>query len=236
MSGSNTCFKVLESLEHSWQASTLSTNQTIGFDFGDCIGLDVPSLTDEDTMLTTTDISAPLRSAPCQPIPGTLLVLPPPEHLVPYSGPQSKVLSESFTDGSCHPNVALRGLLDCILHSTFLANQEVEPTLTDEYGIYVLSQLVNLPQCPPIDFNVPKRSLFTLFVDRPHYRCLMCHTHKSSLSRALGCVRSHLEHRPFRCMGCQSCNSINGWVLETFFPLFSYDEVLDTPSSGLPPC
>jgi hypothetical protein len=209
-SGANTCLKALQSLENYRLASTLGANRTIGFDFEDYSGLDVASISNEDTKFTIPDISAPFQSPPCPPGPRTLPVSPPAEHLVPYSGHQSKLLSEAFTEGSCHPNVALRSLLNCIQHSKFIANQEAEPTLTDDYSIYVLAQIVTLPQCPPIDFNAPKRSLFTLFVDKPHHRCLICNTHKSSLSRALGCVRSHLGHRPFWCMGCQSCNSIDG--------------------------
>jgi hypothetical protein len=181
MSGPNVYFKALQSLENYPLASTVAAN------------------------FTTTDLSARFEPAPFPPIPRTLPVVPPPAHLVPYSGHQSKVLSEAFAEGSCHPNVALRSLLDCILHSTFIANQEPEPTLTDEYSVYVLAQIVILPQCPPVDF-----SLFTLFVDKSHHCCLMCNTHKSSLSRALGCVRSHLGHRPFWCTGCQSCNPVNG--------------------------
>jgi hypothetical protein len=98
-------------------AKTQVANQAVEY----CTGLDVPSLTHEDTRLPFPDISGPTN----------LRTLPPPEHQVPYSGHQSKLLSEAFTESSCHPNPALRSLLDCILHSRFIANQEAEPTLTD---------------------------------------------------------------------------------------------------------
>ncbi|KIM30298.1 hypothetical protein M408DRAFT_296558 [Serendipita vermifera MAFF 305830] len=75
-----------------------------------------------------------------------------------------------------------------------------------------LEQITHLPQCPPIDFSNSKRSLFTLFVDEKLRCCLFCGSSKTTISRALGCVRSHLGHKPFRCTGCQSCNPVNGYA------------------------
>ena len=165
-----------------------------------------------------------IRCALCHCIPEAVPALSPPENIARH---QNSLISEAFTERSYHPSVALRVLLDCIKLSSFITDQVSEPCITDKYSISVLAQIIDLPQCPPIDFGTPKGSLYTMFIDKQSYRCLMCGSSKTSVARALGCVRSHLGHRPFRCSGCQSCNLHDGYVLETSFLLYFTKWVLD---------
>jgi hypothetical protein len=48
-----------------------------------------------------------------------------------------------------------------------------------------------------------------IFVDSVEKKCLLCGAPKTSMPRALGCVRSHLGLRPFTCpgpqKGCRKC-------------------------------
>jgi hypothetical protein len=154
------------------------------------------------------------RSTPHQPSLSPLSVRPPPGYHVPYLAPHDQRATQAFTESSNHPNVALRKLLDCILHSTFIHDQACEPRITDDYSKYVLRQISDLIGCPRIDFSMSKQSLFTLFVGKSGLRpcCLICDKSRESIPRTLGCVRSHLQHKPFRCEGCQSCNEKNGFV------------------------
>jgi hypothetical protein len=158
---------------------------------------------------TTVHWPTPPRQSP--PI---LLVRPPPNQLVPYSAPHDWRVTQAFTPGSSHPNVVRRRLLDCFLRSTWMHNQACEPRMTEDYSKYVLLQVINWDGCPPIDFSNSKQSLLTVFVGRSAGRpsCLFCDKPKDSIPRALSCVRAHLQLKPFRCEGCQSCNGENGYV------------------------
>lgn len=144
--------------------------------------------------------------------------LPPQADLTHYSMNQREFLVVAFTRNSCNSNAALRRLLDFVLTSAFILEQTHEPFLADKPSLHLLERIIHLPQCPPIDFRNSKRSLFTLFVERAPFvektlfRCLFCGLCKTSMPRALGCVRSHLGHKPFRCSGCQSCNPVDGSV------------------------
>lgn len=146
-----------------------------------------------------------------------LSVRPPPADLTRYPMKQRELLVKAFTKDSFHPSVALRGLLDYVLPSAFISDQVLEPFLADRHSIQILERIICLPQCPPVDFGNSKRSLFTLFVDNASPRCLFCGLSKRSLPQVLGCVRSHLNHKPFKCAGCPLCNPVNGhaqfWTL-----------------------
>jgi hypothetical protein len=51
-----------------------------------------------------------------------------------------------------------------------------------------------------------------MFLEKGSNKCLFCGEYKSVLSRAVGCVRRHLEHRPFVCDGlsCELCDERGG--------------------------
>ncbi|KIM30360.1 hypothetical protein M408DRAFT_7820 [Serendipita vermifera MAFF 305830] len=100
---------------------------------------------------------------------------------------QKKCLARAFTKHSCHPSVALRSLLDYVLCSAFISDQAHEPFMADRSSVHVLERIICLPQCPPVDFGNSKSSLFTLFVDKALYRCLICGLCKTSMPRVLGC-------------------------------------------------
>lgn len=166
----------------------------------------------EGTRVTSLDAStfSPLilTPMPTNPLP----VLPPPADLTHYSIKQRGCLAVAFTKDSCHPSIALRSLLDYVLPSAFILDQSHEPFFTDKLAMLFIERIIHLPQCPPIDFGNSKRSLFTIFVEKAAFRCLFCGLCKTSMPRALGCVRSHLGHKPFRCSGCQSCNQVDGYA------------------------
>ena len=147
-----------------------------------------------------------------QPSASLLSIFPPPQCLVSYAARHDDHAMRAFPN-----NAALRGFLDCLLHSLFIHNQDPEPLFTDDYGRYVLHQAARLQGCPQLDFSNPRQSILTVLVGksnrgRPH--CLICGNIRGSLPRILGCVRSHLQFKPFRCNGegCLSCNSVTGYV------------------------
>jgi hypothetical protein len=151
---------------------------------------------------------------PSQSSAGQVLASFPPGYHVHYSAPHDQHAELAFTESSIHPSLALWELLHCILHSVFLHDQGCEPLMADDYSKYVLRQIANLQGCPAIDFSSTKKSLLTLFVGKSGRRpcCLICGKSRGSIPRTLGCVRSHLQLKPFRCGGCQLCNDRNGFV------------------------
>jgi hypothetical protein len=178
--------------------------------------------------MSQTNPSSPVHWQPTQHQSSTTRssVYPPPDHHVPYPAPHDQQAAQAFTASSSHPNIALRKLLDYVLHSAFIHNQDCEPLMTDDYSKYLLRQIANLRGCPAIDFSSSKKSLLTIFVGKSGRRpcCLICDKARGSIPRTLGCVRSHLQLKPFRCGGCQSCNQTNGYVHPACIPwLFGAD-------------
>ncbi|PVF93246.1 hypothetical protein CPB86DRAFT_715867, partial [Serendipita vermifera] len=76
------------------------------------------------------------------------------------------------------------------------------------------------------------KSIYYLFVDETEHRCLFCGSIKTSFTRAVNCVRSHLGHRPFQCggesMGCSRCNAMSGY--SEFFAEVTLKDHLAAPS------
>lgn len=112
------------------------------------------------------------------------------------------LLQDAFTARSCHPDEHLRALLDRILESEFLQNHQQEPTSDSLEGYTFLSDI-------PMHAGVPDGSIYLAFIEQSANRCLMCGNVKDCISRALGCVRRHLDHRPYHCPGslgdCRKC-------------------------------
>jgi hypothetical protein len=122
----------------------------------------------------------------------------------------NNILAVAFTENAYHPNPALRALLYEVRRSSFVLYNQCEPLIADYDSLCMLAKIVDLPGCPSFPLASMQCSLFTVFVGRSEYRCLFCGSCKTSLARALGCVRSHLGHRPFHCIGCDLCNIVNG--------------------------
>jgi hypothetical protein len=76
-------------------------------------------------------------------------------------------------------------------------------------------------QVEGLDFSVGlkhrDKSIYHIFMEEETKRCRLCGVNKGSHIRAVSCVRSHINHRPFRCvglkLGCRKCDDrINGYV------------------------
>ena len=105
-----------------------------------------------------------------------------------------------FTQNSERPNSYLRGLLYRILRSSFYRHQQPEPTLDSPEGATILEPL------PSFRENCEHKSIYVVFLDIKEKRCLICGNKKNEFGRLIGCVRSHLEHQPFPCLGgCNRC-------------------------------
>lgn len=118
----------------------------------------------------------------------------------------------AFKDGSFHPNPALRRLLEQVLVADFIRLNTMEPCLNDDYSVIALSNVAKMVGCPLVIGKALQYSLFTLFLKRPGNICLLCGKSTTCLNRALGCVRAHLQHRPFKCTGCSLCSSVSGYA------------------------
>ena len=120
----------------------------------------------------------------------------------------SDILQKAFTKDSYHPDSILRAQLDEVINSDYVRSDEHEP-LT-----YKCHKDGNKHTSSSKKSKTAKTSSYIRFIKRPGSVCLLCGSQKTSLSRALGCVRAHLDHRPFRCSGCELCNVIDGYVLD----------------------
>jgi hypothetical protein len=109
------------------------------------------------------------------------------------------------------PNSALAHFLELIKASAFIEFNELEPSINSEAGQAqaLLRAVSNHDGCPPIPDRDSNHSVYLLMVDRLTKKCLMCGKPKSSLQRAITCIRVHLNHRPFFCggdsSGCLTC-------------------------------
>jgi hypothetical protein len=120
-----------------------------------------------------------------------------------------QLLEASFRPHSSFPNTARRSLLDLITQASFLKTHQNEPSIDSADGQALLMNMWDLSDCPPMAFQKSSLSIFALLVDVDSRTCLICGSSKTSLDRAIGCVRSHLDHRPFVCggasVGCSRC-------------------------------
>ncbi|KAG8854664.1 hypothetical protein FRB91_003213 [Serendipita sp. 411] len=123
------------------------------------------------------------------------------------------LLSRAFTEESPHPDAQKRALLVEFLRSGFYLNQEHEPRL----GTFEAEFVFNMAGVPSsLACNAPRNgSVFSPFVDMDTMMCLFCDKPHKSVKRVIGCVRSHIGHRPFACGGdkdgCNSCTE-SRWV------------------------
>jgi hypothetical protein len=118
--------------------------------------------------------------------------------------------TKAFGPHSSCANEALAHYLDLINCSLFKWLDLPEPTLNHEEGRGLLEKISYLPGCPLVPERYRSRSIFILLVDCATKKCLICGVMKGTLERAIGCVRAHLNHRPFICGGnadgCLACD------------------------------
>ena len=142
-----------------------------------------------------------------------------------------------FTQNSQHPNPYLRDLLYRILLSPFYRQHRLEPTLDSSEGATILAPLSSFRE------NCERKSIYAAFLDIKEKRCLICGNKKNELGRLIGCVRSHLEHQPFPCLGeamcCHRCKdatryavSRDGMPYVACYPLRTMFELTVITESG----
>jgi len=108
----------------------------------------------------------------------------------------------------------LQSLLRLIIEAPFYKNDSLEPTIGCEEGTKLLakSNLQGIGSNP----KLISKSIYRLFVNEEKRQCLLCGAIKTTHGRALSCVRSNLDHRPFHCIGidggCGRCGDNNGYV------------------------
>jgi hypothetical protein len=124
-------------------------------------------------------------------------------------GPDRRLLEQAFGPHSIFPNAALTHFLGLINGSLFLWLNQMEPLIASDEGKELLKMVSYLPGFPPFVSLESKQSIYTLLVDIETRKCLICGSVKVSLERAVCCIRSHLDHRPFVCggqpIGCLTC-------------------------------
>jgi hypothetical protein len=108
----------------------------------------------------------------------------------------------------------LRALLRLIPNTAFYAENRLEPNVGSEEGLQLFVQVDGLQSS--LKFKLRGKSIYRLFVEETTKRCRLCGVAKGTQTCAVACVRSHINHRPFRCLGlkdgCRRCNWRNGYV------------------------
>jgi hypothetical protein len=144
--------------------------------------------------------------------PRSALVHRTPKRYIHRAQPNRNFLDTLFTAQSDRPNEYLRQCLNRIRVASFYLQGEHEPTQNTPDGLAIL-------QTTPLSSSRSDPSIYRIFLDGT--LCLMCGEEKKSVPRAVGCVRKHLDHRPFRCRGqldgCENCSSGNGYVFHDYF-------------------
>ncbi|PVG01060.1 hypothetical protein CPB86DRAFT_781964 [Serendipita vermifera] len=100
-----------------------------------------------------------------------------------------------------------------IIKSPFYIKNQLEPTLDSDEGKAMFREIDDWEILPGQRGH--GKSIYYVFIEEGTKRCRFCGAHKGSLYRALACVRSHLDHRPFQCsgskMGCRICGDEVGY-------------------------
>lgn len=149
------------------------------------------------------------------PPPPSTLVHRTPKRYIHRAQPKQNFLDALFTAESVRPNEYLRQCLNRIRVASFYLQGEHEPTQNTPDGLAILQTT------PPSSSRSAKSdpSIYRIFLDGT--LCLMCGEEKKSVPRAAGCVRKHLDHRPFRCRGqldgCANCSNGNEYVFHDYF-------------------
>ncbi|KAG8757168.1 hypothetical protein FRC14_002308 [Serendipita sp. 396] len=106
----------------------------------------------------------------------------------------------------------LQQLLKLIRDSSFCAHNALEPTIGSSEGRGLLSQIDEFHSSSSL--HRAKKSIYYLFTDESTKRCQLCGTMRSTNQRVITCVRRHLNHSPFTCLGapqgCKLCDDKKG--------------------------
>lgn len=134
-------------------------------------------------------------------------------HFVQHTVADHRSIQIAFTTHSNQPNNHRRYILDRVLQSEFYRNDTLEPMSCSPEGASILGLADSNND---LTTDISRGSIYLVFLDQTKKRCLFCNKKASSVNRALGCVRAHLNHRPFFClgaaMGCQKCKGENKYV------------------------
>jgi hypothetical protein len=119
------------------------------------------------------------------------------------------LLQTAFTQQSNHPDERLRSLLDRVLEASFIRDHQLEPTQDSVEGWLIMGDDFIDHGSSSTYSPAPCGSIYRPFISGAEHMCLFCGSTRGGISRALGCVRRHLGHRPFPCKGrlgdCTTC-------------------------------
>jgi hypothetical protein len=125
------------------------------------------------------------------------------------------ILQTAFTANSNRPDPDRRQCLDRILIAPFYLDGEIEPKQNTAVAKEILGPLTPNPSRSAKS----SLSIYQIFLDGKV--CLMCGETKDSATRAIRCVRKHLNHRPFICGGqrdgCGKCGAGYRYVLHPYW-------------------
>ncbi|PVF92396.1 hypothetical protein CPB86DRAFT_717564, partial [Serendipita vermifera] len=127
---------------------------------------------------------------------------------------------------------ALRSLLHAIRRSNFCVRNQHEPVIGTQEAEDLFCNNEDVRQ--QVNSKLRDKSIYYLFLDEQHRRCCLCGCTKTSATRAISCVRSHLGHRPFPCPGaeggCRRCNSQKGYA-RFFSQALLHDHIVSQANS-----
>jgi hypothetical protein len=118
-------------------------------------------------------------------------------------------------------------LVDRIKASVFHSEHQLEPTIGSKEGIALLDGITILDADMSRVCQHGKtsgKSIYWLLVDHKTKVCRICGIRRGTEQRAIGCVRTDLGHRPFRCPGidanCYRCGPYPYVYVHLFQHLF----------------
>jgi hypothetical protein len=146
----------------------------------------------------TADANHPPNTLPYQPIP-----LKPVLQRQRVRGDLNGVLDPANV--TSYLDLPRRKLLEYILGTDWYRADDPEPRLgtSKANDIFLYLKALHNVSFPEACIKAG-RSIYSLLTDPTLYKCLRCGSIKKSVQRAVDCVRAHIEHRPFRCLGWRS--------------------------------
>jgi hypothetical protein len=108
----------------------------------------------------------------------------------------------------------LRSLYELIKRSDFYLENRLEPKIGSQEWNAILEQDEEVVAY--VNPQLMGKSIYTHFLKGSPHKCRICDSTKGSLVRAVACVRAHLDHRPFYCLGaedgCKRCDRTHGYA------------------------